>query len=136
MKKDLNKIIEYTSKIEVLFIEDNEDVRNQLIKLLKNFFANIDVASDGLEAYNIYMENENRYKLIITDISMPKLDGIEFCRRIKVINPNQKILVISAHTENDKLNKLRDIGVKNILQKPVGHITLIESFEDLFELAN
>ncbi len=132
MNNNLSELIEFTRSLNILFVEDNEDVRNQLLKFLKNFFNEIDVAFDGCNAFDIYQQNQSKYNLIITDISMPRLDGIELSRKIINLNQTQKIMVVSAHTEVDKLNKLKEIGVFDILQKPVGYNTLIDSLEKLY----
>ncbi|XPV70323.1 MAG: response regulator [Halarcobacter sp.] len=126
MNNDLAELIKYTKNLKILFIEDNKEVRNQLIKFLNNFFLDIDVACDGSDALDIYINNNHQYDLIITDISMPKLDGIEFSKKVKDLNKEQTILIISAHTETDKLNTLRQLGVFDIIQKPVGYEKLIE----------
>ena len=113
MSFDLKELLKFSNTLKVLFAEDNYDVRVQLIKLLENFFTDIDVAVDGVDAYNQFNDykskNNTYYDLIITDLSMPRLDGVEFCKRIIEENPNQLILVISAHTESSKLLKLIEI---------------------------
>lgn len=131
MQNNIKELIEYSHTLNVLFVEDNEDVRIQLLKLLKNFFTNIDVEINGLDALEKYIsfkeENKRPYDLIITDLSMPKLDGVELCKKIIEINPNQLILVISAHTESNKLLKLINIGIYKFLQKPVDYNNLLNN---------
>lgn len=135
MSSDLRKLIDYGKQLNVLFIEDNDDVRDQLIKLLENFFANIEIAEDGivaLEKYNNFIkENNSFYDIIITDLSMPKMDGVELSKEIISINPYQVIVVISAHTESDKLLKLIDIGIYKFLQKPVNYKDLLLHFSSI-----
>lgn len=131
MPNNLKELVEYSHTLNVLFIEDNEEVRIQLGKLLSNFFTNIDIEKNGLTGYEKYIEfkekNDEYYDLIITDLSMPKLDGLDLCKQVIKINPNQLILVISAHTESKKLIKLIDIGIYKFLQKPVNHYDLLNS---------
>ncbi|NVJ52536.1 MAG: response regulator [Campylobacteraceae bacterium] len=133
--QSLRELVEFSKKLKILFIEDNLDVREQLNKLLENFFSNIDICFNGEEALKQYKDyktnSSNFYDLIITDISMPKLDGIELCKQILLINKEQKILVISAHTEKEKIEQLNEIGVTNILQKPVEHTSLISTLTNL-----
>lgn len=133
--QSLKELVKFSKGLKVLFIEDNLDVREQLNKLLENFFSHIDVCFNGEEAlkqYKDYRANTNSfYDLIITDISMPKLDGIELCKQILLINEDQEVLVISAHTEKEKIEQLNKIGVTNILQKPVEHTSLISTLSSL-----
>ncbi len=131
MENNIKELINYSNKLKIIFIEDNYDVRIQLTKLLNNFFKYIDVEIDGfsaLEKYNsFYKKNNKYYDLVITDLSLPKLDGIGLCKEIMNINPNQLILVISAHTESNKLMKLIDIGIYKFLQKPIDYNNLLNS---------
>ncbi len=132
MNLDLKELVEYSKKFNILFIEDNNEVREQLYKLFKNFFENIDKCFNGEEALKKYKEKEkNYYDLIISDISMPKLDGIQLCKEIIKINKKQEILIISAHTEKEKLSQLEEIGIDNVLQKPVEHLSLINTLEKI-----
>ncbi|WP_417327324.1 response regulator transcription factor [Halarcobacter sp.] len=133
--QSLKELLEFSKGLKILFIEDNLDVREQLNKLFENFFSNIDVCFNGFEALEEYKkhktDNDNFYDLVITDISMPKLDGIELCKEIFKINKEQKVLVISAHTEKEKIAQLNEIGVTHILQKPVEHTSLISTLSSL-----
>jgi diguanylate cyclase (GGDEF)-like protein len=129
MSANLKELLEHTQTLSVLFIEDNFDVRIQLVKLLENFFSDIDVEVDGEEGLKRFKEyystNGTFYDLIITDLSMPRFDGISLCKEISKINEDQTILVISAHTESEKLIKLIDIGIYKFLQKPVDYRDLL-----------
>ncbi len=135
MSSELKKLINYGKSLNVLFVEDNKEVREQLLKLLKNFFSNIDIADDGLIALKKYEEfnykNELFYDIIITDLSMPKMDGIEFVQKIMNQNPHQVIVVISAHTESVKLLKLIEIGVYKFLRKPVDYRDFLTNFSSI-----
>ncbi|RXK14415.1 hypothetical protein CP965_02910 [Halarcobacter mediterraneus] len=132
MSSNLKELVEYSKKLNILFIEDNNEVREQLYKLFKNFFENIDKCFNGDEALEKYKKKEkNYYDLIISDISMPKLDGIQLCKEIIKINKKQEILIVSAHTEKEKLSQLEEIGIENILQKPVEHISLINTLSKI-----
>lgn len=131
MADNLKKLLKYSHTLKILFAEDNNDVRVQLLKLFENFFTNIDVEIDGLDAlerfdkYNV--ETGTFYDLVITDLSMPRLDGVDFCKKIIERNPNQVILVISAHTESKKIIELLDVGIYKFLQKPVDYKELLNT---------
>lgn len=137
MSANLKELLEHTQTLSVLFIEDNFDVRIQLMKLLENFFSDIDVEVDGEEGLKrfkeYYSSNGTYYDLIITDLSMPRFDGISLCKEISKINEEQTILVISAHTESEKLMKLIDIGIYKFLQKPVDYRDLLSTITSISE---
>jgi two-component system chemotaxis sensor kinase CheA len=134
---EVEAIKEVGNTLKVLYVEDNEDAREQTLKMLENFFSNIEVAFDGEEGLLKYKKekeiNDSFYDLIITDINMPKLDGLSMCKEILSINSNQHILVISAHNEIEKLEKLIDIGVSQYIHKPVDLSELVETFSKLMQ---
>lgn len=85
--KDIEKLKEllpFSKKLNVLFVEDNEEVQNQVVKMLKNFFENIDIANNGEEALEMYykfeLKNNNFYDIVITDLSMPKMGELSFVK--------------------------------------------------------
>lgn len=135
MSNDLKELIAYGKSLKVLFVEDNKEVREQLLKLLYNFFSHIDIASDGIVALEKYHEfnciNDSYYDIIITDLSMPKMDGFEFAKEVMQKNPHQVIVVISAHTESSKLLKLIEIGIYKFLRKPVDYREFISYFSSI-----
>lgn len=129
MKDNLKEIIDSGKSLKVLFVEDNESVRMQLLKLLENFFENIEIETDGISAYENYIKyykkNGINYDLVITDLSMPKLNGMELSKKIIEHNKNQIIIVISAQTKSKKLLELMEIGIYQFLQKPVDYRDLL-----------
>lgn len=130
MKNNLKEIIDSGKNLKVLFVEDNENVRIQLLKLLENFFENIEIETDGLSAYENYIKfhkkNGTNYDLVITDLSMPKLNGMDLSKKIIEHNANQIIIVISAQTKSKKLLELMEIGIYKFLQKPVDYRDLLD----------
>lgn len=133
--ENLNELANFSKNLNILFIEDNIEVKEQLQKLLSNFFSNITVASDGYEAiikYKEYYSNTNNYfDIVITDLNLPKIHGFELCEQILHMNDKQLILVISAHTESDKLEKLAHIGINSFLQKPIDYMQFIKTISKL-----
>ncbi|XOB60582.1 diguanylate cyclase response regulator [Campylobacterota bacterium DY0563] len=135
MLNNIKDLLIFSKNLNVLFVEDNKDVQVQLFKLFNNFFPNIDEASDGeiaLEKYNNFKKENNKYyDLVITDISMPKLNGIDLSKCLIEKNPNQLILVISAHTESDKLLELLNIGIYKFIQKPIEYEILVNTLSSV-----
>lgn len=147
---------EFGIKISVLFVEDDEGISKEMGLLLGDIFQKVQVANDGQEGLKKYIEyfktNKKHVDIVITDISMPNMDGIELINEIYKINPSQKILVLSAHNEPKYLMPLINIGVEQFILKPIDYDNFIEiiynvskaiyekhySFEDnvFFKLAN
>ncbi len=136
-KADLIKILELTKNIKVLYVEDNKESRTQTKKLFSNFFDKIDTASDGQEGLALYKDNyintNLHYDLIITDIEMPKLNGIDMIKEIYIINKTQKIIVTSAYDDSKIFIDLIDLGVEGFIQKPLSFKNVMEAFSNFYK---
>jgi len=113
----------YTKNISVLFIEDNKIVRKEILSLLDELFFRVDYSIDGLngiEKYSdYYTKNNSYYDLVITDIKIPKLDGIELTKMVFDKNKEQKLIVLSAHSDSKYLMELVNIGISQFIKKPI-----------------
>ena len=112
--KDLHK---YSNDLNVLYVEDDENLRNETETLFKMLFKNIDTAEDG--AIGLQKFNNNFYDLVISDVNMPNMNGIEMARNIREINSEQKIMIVSAHDESHILIDLIQAGANGFILKPM-----------------
>ena len=114
---------EYAKKITVLFVEDDENIRKEVYDLLTGIFPHVNIAVDGEDGFKKYIEyydaNKKYYDLIITDIKMPKLDGIELTRMIYEKYKEQSLLVLSAHSDSKYLIELVNMGIAQFITKPI-----------------
>ena len=102
--------------MRLLICEDEEDILNGLAKGLRKLNYYVDTAMDGEEALSLYFESE--YDLIILDLNMPKLDGLEVLKTIREDNAESKVIILSARdTLYDKVLGL-DLGANDYLVKP------------------
>ena len=114
----------YTSKMDILLVEDNEKLYTELLNVLKMLFKNVDGASNGVEALSLY--EKNNYDLILSDISMPKLNGVELSKKVKQLNQKQEIIILSAHKDSEYLFELINTGVRRFIEKPVSFELLVD----------
>jgi PAS domain S-box-containing protein len=114
---DLDKLINYTEHLKLLYVEDNADAREMTAMILENFFDNIVVAVDGEDGFEKFRQND--IDLIITDINMPKLNGLDMVEKIRQIDLDIPILILSAHNEDDFFMKSIKLGVDGYLLKPI-----------------
>ena len=122
------------NKKKVLVADDDEDLVSSICKVLRiyNKDLEIEVSHDGYEA--LMKAGDFKPDLIILDIRMPKIDGLEVCRRIyknKTITPKTKILAITGHSESYDRETVLKSGADEYLLKPFDMETLLEHVEKL-----
>ena len=112
----LNELSLFAKNYSILVVEDDKDLNNELVEITKLFFKKVDMAYDGEEALEKY--KSNFYDLVLTDITMPKMNGVSLSREIKILNSQQQVIVLSAHQEINYLIELIDIGINQFVTKP------------------
>jgi diguanylate cyclase (GGDEF)-like protein len=120
---DFKMVYRYSKDLNVLYVEDNQEVRESTADILESYFSTLDVAIDGLdglEKYKAYhANNAHYYDLVISDIQMPNLNGIELSKSILEINDDQMIIIFSAYSEPMYLFELINLGISSFLNKPI-----------------
>ena len=127
MKEDIASLQKLFHNVSILCVEDEESVRHMLKKILGKFTPLVQEASNGKEALQKYRENP--VDLIITDLNMPIMGGLEFIRQIKSDNPLQKIIVLSAHGDMKNLLEAINLGVDGYIVKPLNIDTLFSTLQ-------
>ena len=126
------EITKYTKSLSILFVEDHTELRVETVDILKNFFKTVDSCENGEEALTKYIEykeqNSHYYDLVISDIQMPIMDGIELTQKIYEINQSQIIIILSAHDETKYLLSLINLGIEQFIKKPIDYQELLSVF--------
>jgi len=123
--KNLQELVTYSKDLTLLFAEDHDELRESTVDILKNFFSHVDSAADGQEALELFQKKE--YDIVLTDIRMPYLDGIELVIAIYEHKPKQPIVILSAHDESEYLIPLINLGVSQFIKKPIDYQELINA---------
>lgn len=116
-------VYHFSQKLCVLYVEDDPCLREEMTLLLSPFFENIDVAVDGVDGLEKY--NSGKYDIVITDINMPRMNGIDMVAAIREIHPEQKVIAVSAHNESEILIHLIENGVNSFILKPIMQQSLL-----------
>jgi len=121
----LHDLMELGKELKVLYVEDDENLRLETTKIIERIFEKVDVASDGVEGFNAF--TSTHYDLVITDIEMPQVDGIEMSRNIRAINKDTPIVVVSAYSNTDYFMDAIAIGIDYYILKPIKMPRLIDT---------
>jgi PAS domain S-box-containing protein len=118
VKDNVNDIIEYTSKLNLLYVEDNDEARETSMFIFEEFFKKITIAVDGEDGFEKF-KNEPDIDIIITDINMPHLNGLEMIEKIRDIDANIPVLILSAYNEINFFMDSIKLDVEGYLLKPI-----------------
>lgn len=111
MNKDMLK------NIKILLIEDDDLQRNQLFTFLKRRVQKVYTAKNGEEGYDKYMSLQP--DIILTDLRMPRVDGLELAKQVRQHNRLIPIIVATAMNDKETILKSIDVGITNYIVKPV-----------------
>jgi len=117
--------------ISLLYVDDEDDVANIIKIILKPHIGSITIAKNGLEGLCLFLEQ--RYDIIVTDISMPVMDGIEMVERIREKDREQPIIALTAHSEEEIHQKALNAGVDKVVLKPLNLKKLLQEIKSLQE---
>lgn len=109
--------LEFLKSLSVLYVEDEEEVRQALSRFLSRRFARLDVAANGEEGLLAF--REHRHDVVVTDIRMPRMDGLTMAEAIKDISQEVPVVVITAYNEVEYFQRAIEIGVDRYITKPV-----------------
>ncbi len=121
---DRTQIKNSLKNLSVLFVDDEEIVIDIMQDILPMLFKNSYYARDGVEGIEQF--KQNKPDIIITDISMPHLDGISMLKVIKEIDDNVKIIFLSGHNEQDQIEACKDLNGEFII-KPISSSILYQA---------
>jgi len=113
---DIEIVMQQSKDIKLLYVEDDPVSRELILMILQELFADITIAVDGVDGLKKF--NENKIDLIITDISMPNMNGFEMIEQIRNRDKDISIVILSAYSETEYFIKGIGHGVDGYLLKP------------------
>ena len=131
MSVDIKTLIEKAKGFTILYVEDELDVRLIITKTLNMIFKNVITAENGKVGLELFKKHSP--DIIITDIRMPQMDGLEMSREIKKLSPHTPIIITTAFNENNYFIKSIDIGIDKYIIKPVVNGPLLSTIYDITE---
>ncbi len=131
---NLKELSELTKELKVLCVEDSKFILKQLTVFLSKIFKEVYSSSDGLDG----MEKYKQYKpdIVFTDLTMPNMDGFEMIKKLREINPEVKIIIISAHSDTSNILEAINIGIFNFIAKPIDKSLLQDAIYNVINKPN
>ncbi|EDZ63635.1 two-component response regulator [Sulfurimonas gotlandica GD1] len=116
----------------VLYVEDEDMVRKSAVEYLERVAKEVLQAKDGKEAIKVW--REHKPDIIITDISMPRLNGIDMASYIRAHDKDVQIIIATAHSDTEYLLKAVELQLVKYIIKPITKEKLIGALEKSIEL--
>jgi len=120
-----------TATETVLLVDDEEIVIGVGRQMLARLGYSVLTAKNGLEAVDIYRDNQNTIGLVILDIVMPGLEAGETCDKLRELNPAIKVLLSSGYSLDQKTKAIMDRGCSGFIQKPFNMKILEDKIEEI-----
>lgn len=117
LKKKVEALKVKAKDFAILYVEDEASLREKATQFLSKIFDSIETAANGAEALDKYLSH--RYDIVLTDMLMPKMNGLELIQNIRKHNEKQEIIVLSADTDSEVLSQCIQLGVTGYLIKPI-----------------
>lgn len=119
---DVKELKELCQNLSILYVEDDKSIQNVMTQYLEKFFNSVVSASDGVEGLDAYKSAQ--FDIVITDLSMPNMGGLEMLQKIKMIHDDQAVLITTAHNEPEYMIGAIKAGVDGYIMKPFDFMQL------------
>ena len=116
---------------KILVVDDEDYHRELMQKLLSKLGYEVDAVESAEEAFSL-MER-NKFPVIITDLIMLEMDGVEFCRRIRETDDKTFVIALTGHTDLYDIDKLKEAGFDNHLTKPFKIEVITQAIQEGFD---
>ena len=129
-----NKKLSNLSSVRLLYIEDDLETREALQFTLEHCVAELYSAKNGREGLDLY--REHLPDIVVTDIQMPEMNGLVMATEIRTLNPEQAIVILSAHDDAEYLFRTLALGIQHYIAKPISIEHLLCTLSDITERKN
>jgi YesN/AraC family two-component response regulator len=113
---NMKEIVSYSKTLSVLYVEDNTDIRRATLVMLGNFFESITIGINGQDGLDKFPKSS--YDLVLSDINMPVMNGIDMIKNIRLLDKDVSIIMISAHNEANFKKDASKYNIDDYMIKP------------------
>lgn len=128
-RTQIAQLRKYTKTMTVLVAEDYIALQKSLEKIFSFLFLEVSIAGDGVEALELYkskIKDKKSYDIVFSDVAMPNMNGVKLTKNIKSLNPEQIIIIFSAHQDSNYLLELINLDVRRFILKPISLKNLLD----------
>jgi CheY-like chemotaxis protein/anti-sigma regulatory factor (Ser/Thr protein kinase) len=130
---DINDLKKYTKTLTILFADDAPEIREMYHYFFDSLFKSVISTSDGDEALKIFEEKSDKIDLILTDQSMPNMNGIDMIKKVREVDSKIPIILVTATKEQNDLINAINLNVTNFIEKPIKYEDIINAIENAIQ---
>lgn len=119
--------MDVAKQYNILFVEDEKEIRDNYVKYLQRHFSKVYEAVDGADGYKVYKEKQP--EIMIVDINIPKLNGIELVKKIRENDQKTKVIMLTAYSDVKYLLEAAELKLVKYLIKPISREELKEALD-------
>lgn len=136
LRKGSHNVDEHSHiKATILLVEDEESVRDFVQTLLEGEGYQVLTAENGVEGVDIYLRFQEEISLVISDLKMPKMDGVEFYRALVKVNSDVRFIAMSGFAIPEAIHRLKSFGLVDVIRKPFSIEVLLQKVEAMLSEA-
>lgn len=117
-------------RLKTLLVDDEEEFLNTMVKRLRKRNLDVNTAREGHEAVN--MVSRESFDVVVLDMAMPGMNGIETLREIKRVSPSTEVIILTGHAEVEAAVQGMELGAFDYLLKPTDIDELLYKIQDAF----
>jgi CheY-like chemotaxis protein len=117
----------------ILLIEDEYLILKVIRRLLKSYGYRVYVAADGEEALEVFDRHQDEIALVLSDVGLPKMSGIDVFKKLKEIHPQVKVILASGFFEPDLRVSLHQLGAGGFIQKPYSNDDVLRKVREVLD---
>ena len=121
-------------QIDILCVEDEDGIREMIVKTLKYYFRNVYESSNGEDAYSLYLKYKP--KIILSDIEMPSGNGIKFISKVRENDLETMVIMLSAYSNEEYLMDLINLNISHFIVKPLNLFKLNIALSKYLKISN
>ena len=116
--------------MQILLVDDNSDIRTTLCTFLERKGHDVRTCPSAVEAWSSLTRESESFELVLTDVRMPQMGGVELARKMRAQGSNTPIIFMAGALEDELVDAQQDLGPYAVLQKPFMLSALIEAMNE------
>jgi len=120
----------------ILLTDDEPPLTKALRHILLRMGYNVTVSNEARETLKLFREHPDNYDVIISDLTMPEMNGLELARQLRLIRPEVPVILLSGYNSGITEENLRQAGISELLEKPINVPNLAVALQRTIAEAN